>query len=89
MLIAEGQYAYQRLFRAEMSKEARRVLETLEDRGISVPDELRERILLCLEEDKLQIWLDLAHKVRRAEDLFPPVYLEMIRKVEAEAGAGS
>ncbi|MCC2276076.1 hypothetical protein LKL35_11715 [Streptomyces sp. ET3-23] len=49
---------------------ARLVLRVLERRGISVPDEVRERLADCSDLDALDRWIDQAFVVSTAEGLF-------------------
>lgn len=62
-------YPYQRLFVSEMREEAEAVVEQLEDRGLPVPDDVRARILDCIDPVILELWLKTVNDVRAAEDL--------------------
>ncbi len=62
-------YAYQSLFVSEMRKQAEAVIEQLEDRELPVPDDVRARILDCIDPFILELWLKTAKDVGAAEDL--------------------
>ncbi|MGA4996311.1 hypothetical protein [Nonomuraea bangladeshensis] len=62
-------YPYQRLFVSEMREQAEAVVEQLEDRGLPVPDDVRARILDCIDPVILELWLKTVNDVRAAEDL--------------------
>ena len=46
------------------------VLLNLTDRGIEVPDEVRERIESCEDRELLQVWHSRANRVERVDDVF-------------------
>ncbi|WP_234354572.1 hypothetical protein [Streptomyces sp. NRRL WC-3618] len=46
------------------------ILLVLEVRGISVPDDVRERITTCTDLDRIDTWLERSRTVACAEDLF-------------------
>lgn len=50
--------------------EVKGVLRVLEVRGLSVSDDVRERITTCTDLDRLNDWLDRAGTVEGAEELF-------------------
>ncbi|MGW1025469.1 hypothetical protein ACWD4J_17490 [Streptomyces sp. NPDC002577] len=54
----------------EAKGEAKGILRVLEVRGLSISDEVRERITTCTDLDHLSDWLDRAGTVTHAEDLF-------------------
>lgn len=56
--------------RGEAKGEAKAILRFLEARGISVPDEARERITGCTDLDLLNRWLDRTPHVQCVHDLF-------------------
>ncbi|GHF04325.1 hypothetical protein [Streptomyces morookaense] len=62
--VAEG------LAEGKAEERARLVLRVLERRGISVPDEVRERLADCSDLDVLDRWLDQAFVVSTAEEIF-------------------
>ncbi|MFE9105243.1 hypothetical protein [Actinomadura geliboluensis] len=49
--------------------EAKALLLVLEGRGIAVPNEVRKRVMSCVDSDQLEGWLKRAAVVDRAEDL--------------------
>ena len=51
---------------------ARSVLEVLELRNLSVPTDVRERVLAMHEEPQLQRWLARALTVSSADEIFTP-----------------
>jgi hypothetical protein len=50
--------------------EVKGILLVLEVRGISVPDDVRERITTCTDLDRIDTWLERSRTVACAEDLF-------------------
>jgi hypothetical protein len=50
--------------------EARAILRLLDQRGIEVPDDIRERITGCLDLDTLEVWLTRTLTVTSAQELF-------------------
>jgi len=58
--------------KGEARGEAKSILSVLQLRGLSVPDEMRARVLACSEPEQLEIWLRRALTVTAAEDLFDP-----------------
>jgi hypothetical protein len=50
--------------------EARLLLRILKNRGITVPDDIHERITNCTDTDQLERWGDRALVIERAEQLF-------------------
>ncbi|GAA1688863.1 hypothetical protein GCM10009733_101700 [Nonomuraea maheshkhaliensis] len=63
-LVAEGEV------KGEVKGEAKSVLKVLDMRGLVVSDEVRERVMDCLDEAILDGWLQRALKVDSAEELF-------------------
>ena len=53
----------------KLETEANAVLRVLRARGLSVPDEVRERILACKDASQLETWLDRASVAGRVEDV--------------------
>ena len=49
--------------------EAKALLLVLEGRGIAVRNEVRKRVMSCVDSDQLEGWLRRAAVVDRAEDL--------------------
>ncbi len=49
---------------------AKSVLRLLQVRGLTVSDEVRDRVTACTDIDRLDTWLDRAVTAERAEDLF-------------------
>ncbi|QFG25166.1 hypothetical protein [Actinomadura sp. WMMB 499] len=56
--------------RGEVRGEAKSVLKILAARGVTVSDEVRERVLACEDEERLDVWLMRAGSVESADDLF-------------------
>ncbi|MGI5203549.1 hypothetical protein ACQEU6_18495 [Spirillospora sp. CA-108201] len=56
--------------RGEVMGEAKSVLKVLDARGLSVSDEMRERILACTDQEQLDQWLVRAATAERADHLF-------------------
>ncbi|MFF0854963.1 hypothetical protein ACWDU8_16645 [Streptomyces sp. NPDC003388] len=56
--------------RGEARGEAKAILRFLEARGISVPEEARDRITSCTDLDLLNHWLDRTPHVESVDDLF-------------------
>ena len=54
----------------EAKGEVKGVLRVLEVRGLTVSDDIRERITTCTDLDRLNDWLDRAGTVERVEELF-------------------
>ncbi|MCY9783718.1 hypothetical protein KIK06_07410 [Nocardiopsis sp. EMB25] len=50
--------------------EAAAILEVLDERGIAVGDEVRERVTACTDQEQLQAWVRRAVRVETAEELF-------------------
>lgn len=48
------------------------ILDVLEDRGITISDEERQRVLSCADRPLLRRWLSRSLQVTRAADLFLP-----------------
>ncbi len=55
--------------KGKLETEANAVLRVLRARGLSVPDEVRERILACKDASQLETWLDRASVAGRVEDV--------------------
>ncbi|WP_121187777.1 hypothetical protein [Nocardiopsis sp. Huas11] len=49
---------------------AEAVLSVLEERGISVSDQVRERVTSSTDREALRVWVRRVATVERAEDLF-------------------
>ncbi|MFE7719809.1 hypothetical protein ACFU44_12300 [Nocardia rhizosphaerihabitans] len=64
-----SEFARKYFAEGEARGEAKSVLTVLDARGITVPTEVRERILGCDDLDQLQRWLRKALEVNRAADL--------------------
>ncbi|MEV4004901.1 hypothetical protein [Actinomadura sp. NPDC049753] len=56
--------------RGEITGEAKSVLKVLEARGLSVSDEVRERVLACTDQEQLDQWLVRAVTAEYADQLF-------------------
>jgi hypothetical protein len=56
--------------RSQAKGEAKALLKVLDARGLSVSDEVRERILACTDQEQLDQWLVRAIEVERADQLF-------------------
>lgn len=56
--------------RGEVKGEAKSVLKVLEARGLSVSDDVRERVLACTDPEQLDQWLVRAVTAERADQLF-------------------
>ncbi|GHE80672.1 hypothetical protein GCM10018785_55900 [Streptomyces longispororuber] len=58
--------------RAEGRAQARAevVVLILEKRGVTVPDDVRERVMGCSDLDTLDVWFSRALKAESAEELF-------------------
>jgi len=56
--------------KGEARGEAKAILRFLEARGVSVPDDARERIASCTDLDLLNRWLDLTPHAECVHDLF-------------------
>lgn len=54
----------------EVKGEAKSVLKVLEARGLSVSDDVRERVLACTDPEQLDQWLVRAVTAERADQLF-------------------
>ena len=56
--------------RGEVKGEAKSVLKLLAGRGVAVPDEVRDRVLGCQDEEQLDRWLIRAATAESADELF-------------------
>ncbi|MEQ4723405.1 hypothetical protein [Nonomuraea sp. B19D2] len=68
--MAQEKYEYQRLYMQKLRDKASSVLQTLENQGLPMSDEIRERILGCRDSISLDTWLVQAFDVESAEELF-------------------
>lgn len=78
--MAIGTYEYQSDFarryygqgktEGRAAAEAESVLRVLAARGITISDEVRERVTSCTDHDQLTEWLSRAVHVEAADDLF-------------------
>ncbi|MEE4541701.1 hypothetical protein V2S66_06915 [Streptomyces sp. V4-01] len=55
-----------------VENQANATVRALENRHLSVSDEVRERIAECTDLTLLGVWFDRAFDVERAEDIFVP-----------------
>ncbi|WP_049572191.1 hypothetical protein [Nonomuraea sp. SBT364] len=66
----QSEYAQQLRAEGEARGEARSVLKVLRQRGVHVPDPVRERITGCTDVNLLDEWLIRSLKVTSVEELF-------------------
>lgn len=66
----QSDFAKTHIAEGEAIGEARFLLRILKNRGITVPDDVRERITTCTDTDQLERWGDRALVIDRAEQLF-------------------
>ncbi|MFB4293902.1 hypothetical protein ACBI99_40150 [Nonomuraea sp. ATR24] len=71
-LMSTKTYRYQSEYAQQLRAEgeARSVLKVLEQRGVQVPDAVRERVMACTDTDLLDELLVRSLKVSSAEELF-------------------
>lgn len=58
------------LAEGEVKGEAQMVLRVLSARGLPVPDEIRERVLSCMDTAQLEAWGDRAATADTLDDVF-------------------
>ncbi len=58
--------------RGEVRGEATSVLKVLDARGVTVPQDVRERITQCRDSETLDLWLVRAVTADRIEDVLDP-----------------
>ncbi|MFE0062946.1 hypothetical protein ACFWZ5_43470, partial [Streptomyces sp. NPDC059003] len=53
-----------------VKERAQTILQVFEQRGLAVPDPVRERLMSCQDLETLRVWFNRSLTVTKADDLF-------------------